>query len=40
MVVVSKLPHAEYGRNDYREEAPHFTIWFIPLPDPEQSVIF
>ena len=24
MVFVS-IPHAEYGRNDYREDAPHFT---------------
>ena len=24
MVVVSMLPHAEVGRNDHREGAPHF----------------
>ena len=24
MVVVSMLPHAEIGRNDHREGAPHF----------------
>ena len=26
MVVVSILLHAEFGRNDYREDAPHFTM--------------
>ena len=26
MVVVSKLPHAEFGPNDHREDAPNFTI--------------
>ena len=26
MVVLSILSHAEFGRNDHREEAPHFTI--------------
>jgi hypothetical protein len=25
MVVISILPHAEFGRNDHREDAPHFT---------------
>ena len=25
MVVVSILPHAEFGPNDHREDAPHFT---------------
>ena len=25
MVVVYVLPHTEFGRNDYREDAPHFT---------------
>ena len=25
MVAVTMLPHAECGRNDYREDAPHFT---------------
>ena len=24
MVVVSILPHAEFGPNDHREDAPHF----------------
>ena len=27
MVVVSILPHAEFGPNDHREDAPHFTLW-------------
>ena len=26
MVVVSILPHAEFGSNDHREEAPHFIF--------------
>ena len=26
MVLVSILPHAEFGRNDHRENAPHFII--------------
>ena len=26
MVVVSILPHAKFGRNDHREDAPHFRI--------------
>ena len=25
MVVVSILPHAEFGQNDHREDAPHFS---------------
>ena len=25
MVVVSILPHAEFGPNDHREDAPHFN---------------
>ena len=25
MVIVSILPHAEFGSNDHREDAPHFT---------------
>ena len=25
MVVISLLPHGEFGRNDHREDAPHFT---------------
>ena len=28
MVVVSKLPHTEFGRNGHREDAPHFNFWF------------
>ena len=27
MVDVSLLPHAEFGRNDYREDAPHFSFY-------------
>ena len=26
MVIVSILPQAEFGPNDYREDAPHFSI--------------
>ena len=26
MVVVSLLPHAEFGRNGHRDDASHFTI--------------
>jgi len=26
MFVVSILPHAEFGSNDHREDAPHFII--------------
>ena len=26
MVVVSILPHAEFGPNDHREDAPHFSM--------------
>ena len=29
MVVVSILPHAKFGRNDHREDAPHFIIGII-----------
>ena len=29
MVVVSLLPHVEFGLNDYREDAPHFTFEII-----------
>ena len=25
MVVISILPHAEFGQNDHREDAPHFN---------------
>ena len=25
MVIVYKLPHAKFGRNDYREDRPHFN---------------
>ena len=25
MVVVLILPHVEFGRNDHREDAPHFS---------------
>ena len=25
MVVISILPHAEFGRNDHREDVPHFS---------------
>jgi len=27
MVVGSIVPHAEYGSNDHREEAPHFIFF-------------
>ena len=30
MVVVSIesiLPHGEFGRNDHREDVPHFIVW-------------
>ena len=30
MVVNSILPHAEFGRNDHREDVPHYKI--RPLP--------
>ena len=26
MIVVSILPHVEFGPNDHREDAPHFTM--------------
>ena len=29
MVVVPFLPHVEFGRNDHREDAPHFNIEMI-----------
>ena len=29
MVVVYLLPQAEFGRNDHREDAPHFKSWGI-----------
>ena len=29
MVIVSLLPRAEFGRNDHREDAPHFIILYI-----------
>ena len=32
MVVVSSLPQAEFGRNDHREDAPHFTIQHVKTP--------
>ena len=31
MLIVSMLPHAEIGRNDHREGAPHFNIDIISL---------
>ena len=31
MVVVSILPHAEFGSNDHREDAPHFIPSNIAL---------
>ena len=31
MVVVSILPHAEFGPNDHREDAPHFTYVQKPI---------
>ena len=31
MVVVSLLPHAEFGPNDHREDAPHFNIFNIGI---------
>ena len=27
IVVDSTLPHAEFGRNDYREDVPHSKFW-------------
>ena len=30
MVVVSIRPYAEFGPNDHREDAPHFTCVNIP----------
>ena len=27
MAVVSILPHAEFGRNDHQEDAPHFIVY-------------
>ena len=30
MVVVSILPHAEFGPNDHWEDAPHFILSNIP----------
>ena len=26
MAVVSRLPYAEFGRDDHREDAPHFIV--------------
>ena len=32
MVIVSILPHAEFGPNDHQEDAPHFIIpGIIPI---------
>ena len=31
MVVVSVLPHAEFGRNDHREDALHFSTISIEI---------
>ena len=38
MVVVSLLPHAEFGRNEYRENALQFMKWtvFVSSPDSER----
>ena len=27
MAIVSLLLHAEIGRNDHREDVPHFIVW-------------
>ena len=32
MVVVSRLPHAEFGRNDHREDSPYFSILKVDIP--------
>jgi len=32
MIVVSILPHAEFGPNDHREDAPHFSIRVLGSP--------
>ena len=32
MDVVSILPHAEFGRNDHREDVSHFNYLFISFP--------
>ena len=37
MVVVSILPHAEFGRNDLREYAPHFI--FVPSFRKLQAIV-
>ena len=31
MVVVSILPHAEFGPNDHQKDAPHFTYKILEL---------
>ena len=31
VVVVSMLPHAEFGPNDHQEDAPYFTFGLNPL---------
>ena len=31
MVVVSKLPYAEFGLNDHRKDARHFKIIFVTV---------
>ena len=38
MVVVSLLPHAEFGRNEYRENTFHFMkrANFVSSPDSER----
>ena len=33
MVIVSILPHAEFRRNDHREDAPHFNFVNLPKSD-------
>ena len=31
MVVISIEPHADFGRIDHRENAPHFTSSYLPI---------
>ena len=39
MVVVSILPHSEFGRNDHWEDAPHFNFMNSTLTDSKLHLI-
>ena len=40
MVVVSILPYAEFGRNDHREDAPHFKRYTSKLDQSSNGQIY